>query len=166
LGGGFGCFFRLAWGGSNGSDDLGKFAPGVVAGGAERLVAVSHELVQAKFLDQFFAPLLHQAGRREDEDTFGHLAKQIFLDDQAGFDGFAQANLITQHAAPAEAAQRRMGGFKLVRKGLKVEVVQADEFVEATDEQHVGGGKLQAVSLRIEELLVGNGRYHCFGSWL
>jgi hypothetical protein len=113
-------------------------------------------------LGQFFAPLLHQAGRGQNEDALGHLAHHIFFDDEAGLDGFAQTDLIAQHAAPAKAAQNGLGGFDLVGERVEVEVVEADEFVEAADEQHAGGGELQAVGLGGEKLLVGNGRYHCF----
>ncbi len=73
---------------------------------------------------------------------FGHLAQAVLFDDQAGLNCFTQADFVTQHATSAKTAQGGLGGFNLVREGVEVQAVQADEFVETADEQHVGGGQL------------------------
>ena len=72
--------------------------------GAERRL-IRGEGVQMKLLLQLLFPLVHQRGHGEHEKAFDHAARQVFLDDQAGFDRFAQAHFI-RRARLARARDR------------------------------------------------------------
>jgi hypothetical protein len=53
-------------------------------------------------------------GGSDHHHVLDNAARQVFFDDQPGFDGFSQPNLITQHPTPAETAQHGLGGAHLV----------------------------------------------------
>ena len=135
----------------------GKSGPRSRAQRAKVRVKAGDKIAQAELVRQFFAPLLDQRRRREDQHAPGHLAQQVFLEHQARLDRLAQADLVAQQAAPPKAAQRRLRGFDLVIERSKVEAVQAGQLVKAGHQHQPLGLQPQKVAFAVNKHPGGDG---------
>ena len=91
---------------------------------------------QAELALQLVAPLLDQAGRGEHERAFGQAPQPQLGQDQAGFDGLAQPDLVGQDRPAAHAAQHRGCRFALIVERLERQLRQGQERVETGPAQH------------------------------
>ena len=94
---------------------------GVQAVGAAHLghqLAVDDDEVQAELLAHLVLPLQRQARRADDDHGAGPVPQQQLLEDQAGLDGLAQADVVGEQQVGPRAGQRAAQRFELV--GLDV----------------------------------------------
>ena len=109
--------------------------------------------LQAKFLKQFVAPLLHQAAGSDDENAAGVGPHEQFADVEAGHDGLARARVVGQHEAQGLARQH---GFvdrgDLVRERVHVRGVDGHHGVEEKGEVDALGldGELEGFAVAVE----------------
>ena len=73
---------------------------------------------QRKATDQFDEPLVHQRVRHEDEHAADFPGGQHAVQDQAGFDGFAEADLVGQQHARHIATAHLGGDVNLMRQQI------------------------------------------------
>ena len=69
---------------------------------------------QAELLAHLVLPLQRQAGRAHDDRGAGSMPQQQLLEDQAGFDGLAQTDVVGQQQVGARAGQGATQRLELV----------------------------------------------------
>ena len=100
-------------------DDAAERAPGrgvhaEPAAQALRPLAVDHLEPLRELVPQLFLPLLPQRGRREDQDPLDASAEQQLGENQARFDGLAEADVVGDEQVDPRHAQRLQERHELI----------------------------------------------------
>ena len=153
----------------DGGDDEVLLLPDVLVGVGlpvctDRLAVVDDE-VAVELLAHLFLPLDGQRRRRDDEHPVGPVAGDELFDDDAGFDGLPEANLVADEVAVVVGVENLVGGLHLVRFDLDTVAGQREEsvvlvgeiepnrpFSKVVVERWVGLAGREAVHERIEFL--------------
>ncbi len=88
---------------------------------------------------QLFAPLSDQRGRGEHQHALGHPAQQILLENHAGLDGLAQADLVGEQHPAAELLEHLAHGLDLMPESLdSAKMRKTKQLVEALRQAEMG----------------------------
>ena len=122
-----------------GDDEAGVGFPGVdavaaFATAADDVFAVEDDEGEAEADLHFGLPLGDDGGRAGDDDALDLLTHDHFAEDEAGFDGFAEADVVGNEEVDAREEQGFAEGFQLVGHDLDASAVGGLE------EFGVGGG--------------------------
>ena len=94
---------------------------------------------EVEFGLQFLPPLPDERGRRQHQHALSHAAQHIFLEDHAGLDGLAEADLVGEQHTAAELLQDLSHGFDLMPERFDAgEMGQAEQFVETLSQAEMG----------------------------
>jgi len=131
-------------------------------------LAVVDDEVAVELLPHLLLPLDGQRRRRDDEDSVGPVASDELLDDDAGFDGLPEADLVADEVAVVVGVENFVGGLDLVRFDFDSVAGQREKTVvlvgeikpdrslpEVAVKRCVGLARCEAVDERIEFLDVG-----------
>ena len=130
----------------------------------DRLAVVDDE-VAVELLAHLLLPLNGQRRRGDDEHPVGSVACDELFDDDPGFDGLPEADLVTDEVAVVVGVEDLVGGLHLVRFDLDAIAGQREEPVvlvgeiqpdrplsKIVMERGVGLARCEAVDKRIEFL--------------
>ena len=153
----------------DGGDDEVLLLPDILVGVGlpvctDRLAVVDDE-VAVELLAHLLLPLDGQRRRRDDEHPVGSVACDEFFDNDAGFDGLPEADLVANEVTVVVGVQNLVGGLYLVRFDLDAVAGQREEPVvlvgeiqpdrplsKVEMERGVGLAGREAVDKRIEFL--------------
>jgi hypothetical protein len=115
-----------------GGDDAAEGSPGVgvhseSAAEGMSFVAVDEVELEREFVPHFVAPLEAECGGGEDEDALDAASEEEFSEDESGFDGFTESDVVSEEEADAGHAE----GFE---EGDELEVVDLNGAVEGAGE--------------------------------
>ena len=82
--------------------------------GVQKVLAVDDGKVEAEFLRQFVLPLQEHRGRRRHDDHLNAATQEQLSNDQPGFHGLAEADIVCDQQIDARQLQRLGQGKKLV----------------------------------------------------
>ena len=125
-----------------GGDDPAERAPRVGVHPQAAAQALGRRAVhdvepERELLPEFFLPLPAQRGRGQDQDPSNTAPQEQLGEDQPGFDGLAQTDVVGQQQADARHAERLQQGDELV-------VLDADAAVERTRHRLAAGNAFAA----------------------
>ncbi len=83
--------------------------------------------LQVEAAAHFHQPLVLQVFRYQDQHTVGAARQQLAVDDQAGFDGLAQAHFVGQQHPWRDAVSHFAGDVQLVGNRLRTHATQAPQ---------------------------------------
>jgi hypothetical protein len=138
-------------------DEAGVGGPGVdavaaLAPAGGDVVAVEDDKGEAEALLHLLLPLAHDGGRTGDDDAAHALAQEHLAEDEAGFDGLAEADVVGDKEAHARHGEGLAQGLELVVLDLDAGAVRSLEEVgvgcgDAAPAQgvEIGGEQLGAV---------------------
>ncbi|WP_372499932.1 hypothetical protein [Streptomyces sudanensis] len=95
------------------AEGVGGRTVGAAQAGA--VLGVHDGELQAELLGHLVAPLQGQSGGADDHDAAGPAAQEQFLDDEAGLDGLAEADVVGEEEVDAGGADGPGDRFQLVR---------------------------------------------------
>ena len=117
----------------DGGDDEVLLLPDVLVGMGlpvctDRLTVVDDE-VAVELFAHLLLPLDGQRGRRDDEHPVGAVAGDELLDDDPGFDGLPEADLVADEVAVVVGVENLVGGLDLIGFDLDAVAGQREESV-------------------------------------
>ncbi len=103
----------------DGGDEAGEVGPrvGVDAPGAAQLLeegGIDDAELEAELLGHLVSPLDLEGGGADDQDASGPVAEEQLVDDEAGFDGLAEPDVVGDEEVGAGHADRSDDGVELV----------------------------------------------------
>src|ERR1700687_2169677 len=90
----------------------------------EKIVSVENDEAQAEASLHFALPLSDKRGRARDEDPLHLLAHDHFAENEAGFDRFAESDIVGDEEVDARHLERLFQRFQLVGHDLDASAVR------------------------------------------